>query len=148
MVVVRLTFLAALAWCAYMTFGNAYWWAILRIPHRDQVAAAIHPRSSIWSPPPLPAYDVFRDVLIDLPRLPPEGTSITRSLRWEPTLIDGSLYLWGLTFVTTLFYQFIKIWHGDFLFHLVEKVAFGMTIAPRRRIGQTTGSLFSDRSGT
>jgi len=126
----RLIFLLGLAACAFLTFATGYWEADLTIPQREGTCIIDLPRSPAWNPPPLPTYGDFSRVFApELPKEQPRGIIITRVFKLEWTLIDGSLYLWGLTIVTAIPYYAVRRGRRDRLLTIVEKIALGMSAA-------------------
>jgi hypothetical protein len=130
MIVLRLLFLAGLGLCVYETFSHAYWEASLRIPGRDVTYLVDIPRAPAWNPPPPPSYARFRRDFNDLPQAEPSGAKIARYHKLEWTLIDGSLYLWGVAVVTAIGYGFARVvGRRDVVLHVVARVAIALTIA-------------------
>jgi hypothetical protein len=122
--VLRLLFLMAFVGCLTMAAARAQWEGQFVVGNHTWL---IHlPRAPIWSPPDVPTYSEFQG----FPDLPPASTpdlTIRRVLKWDWTIVELLLSVWG---ITVLFSAAYIVWRGerrDFLFHSILGAAIGMT---------------------
>src|SRR5258706_7466166 len=75
------------------------------------------PRSPVWSPPPVPAYETFRSTFDMLP-VSATSAPIRRVFRADWTFLDFTLYLWAVAAVFGIIYLCIHRRPRDPILHV------------------------------
>jgi hypothetical protein len=83
------------------------------------------PARPIWSPPAIPAYDVFKQAFSDLPATEPSGAVPIRVFRYDYTVFWLFLYIAVSSAICGLLYLFIRRGLRDVVLHYALFVAVG-----------------------
>src|SRR5262249_24496027 len=118
----RLVLLVAIIGCLTLAAWRAQWESRVVVGFHTYIISLQRP--AVWSPPEAPSYGHFRQSFEDLPSTELPAHVI---LKWDWTLLNLLMYVWG---ITVLFGAAYVAWRGprrDIVFHCVLGVAIGMT---------------------
>jgi hypothetical protein len=128
----RLLLFALLIASVLLAASNAFWEAHLICPMpmpigKETFIVDLHTQP-IWSPPTVPAYDIFRQTFSELPAKEPSDAVSVRIFRYDYTVFFLLLYVVVSSAVCGMLYLFIRKGMSDIVLHYALFVAVGYVL--------------------
>jgi hypothetical protein len=123
----RIVFVALLSGSALLMLTRGSWEGhLVRGNHTSIISLSSRP---VWSPPPVPSYETFRETFTDLPLERAPGTDIVRVFRYDAAVFGFLLLAVASAGLCGLLHLLTRRGGRDAIFHYALFIAIGFIAA-------------------
>jgi hypothetical protein len=124
---VRLLFGVLLAASALLVMSRSKWTGhLVHDDHTSIISLSVHP---IWSPPPVPSCETFKQTFKDLPSEMAPGAVVVRVFEYDAAIFEFVLYGMAAGGICGILYLFTRRGGRDAVLHFALSITIGVVAA-------------------